>query len=71
MNLSANVRDAIRKILDDVENTQGILDVYEAAQALQRAHPDETIALDDLMVALMAGRGSVRAIEFNRPANPA
>ncbi|QIG47503.1 hypothetical protein G5V57_07040 [Nordella sp. HKS 07] len=65
MNISTRLRDAIRTILDDVKNNHGILDVYKAAQTLQRDHPDEKVALEDIVAAIMAGRGCVRAIEFN------
>ncbi len=65
MNISTKLRDAIRIILDDVENTHGILDVYKAAHTLQRTYPDETAAVEEIIALLMAGRGGIRAIEFN------
>lgn len=64
MNISA-LRDAIRAVLDDVKHSQGILDVYKAAQELQRAYPDENVGIEEIVALLMAGRGGIRAIEFN------
>jgi len=63
--LSTTLRDAIRKVLDDVERNNGILDAYQAAQDIQKAYPEENIALEDIMSAMLSGRGSIQAIEFN------
>jgi hypothetical protein len=63
--LSPGMRDAIYRFLDDVENHHGILDVYRAAQSIRLTHPDEEFALDDIVAALMTGRGGIRAIEFD------
>lgn len=65
MNISSRLRDAIRRILDDVERNHGILDVYGAADALRRAYPDEHVALEDLLAAMMSAGAGIRAIEFN------
>ena len=54
----------IRQILESVEQADGILDAYAAAEAVQRSHPEENIALEDIIEALLTGRGDVRAIEF-------
>ena len=63
--LSDTLRDAIRRTLDEVEKSQGILDAYRAAQDIQKAHPRENVALEDIMAAMMTGRGSIQAIEFD------
>jgi hypothetical protein len=54
----------VRQILENVEQNDGILDAYAAAEAVQRAHPNENVALEDIMEALLTGRGDIRAIEF-------
>lgn len=63
--LSDAIRDAIRKTLDDVEKNSLILDVYRAAQEIQKSCPEDNIALEDIMTVMMTGRGSIRAIEFD------
>jgi hypothetical protein len=63
--LSNTLKNAIRKKLDDVERNNSILDAYKAAQDIQKAHPEENVALEDIMSAMMAGRGSIQAIEFS------
>jgi hypothetical protein len=54
----------VRQILENAEQTDGILDAYAAAEAVQRAHPEENIALEDIIEALFMGRGDIKAIEF-------
>jgi hypothetical protein len=63
--ISNNLRDAIRTVLEDVERNEGILDAYKAAENIQKAYPEENVALEDIIAALMSGRGSIQAIEFN------
>lgn len=63
--LSDTLKDAIRKTLDDVEKNHAILDAYKAAQDIQKACPEDNVALEDIMAAMMAGRGSIQAIEFD------
>lgn len=63
--LSNKLRDAIRTVLEDVERNDGILDAYKAAEDIQKAYPEENVALEDIIAALMTGRGSIQAIEFN------
>jgi len=54
----------VRQILEKIEQTDGILDAYAAAEAVQRAHPEENVALEDIIEAFLTGRGDIRAIEF-------
>jgi hypothetical protein len=54
----------VRQILENVEQTDGILDAYAVAEAVQRAHPEENVALEDIIETLLTGRGDIRAIEF-------
>jgi hypothetical protein len=63
--ISNNLRDAIRTVLEDVERNEGILDAYKAAEDIQEAYPEENVALEDIIAALMTGRGSIQAIEFS------
>jgi hypothetical protein len=63
--ISNNLRDTIRTVLEDVERNEGILDAYKAAEDIQTAYPEENVALEDIIAALMTGRGSIQAIEFN------
>lgn len=66
--LSDCVRAAMRKVLDDIEFNGGFLDVYESAAQIQMALPDENVALEDIVAAMLAGRGGIQAIEFDPPA---
>ncbi len=65
MKLSPGMRDAIQRLLDDVENHHGILDIYQAAHSIQSAHPNDTFTIDDIVHLLMTGRGGIRAVEFD------
>lgn len=65
LKLSSNIREAIHKILDDVENHHGILNAYKAANRIRKKHPEEDVTLDDIVKAIITGGGGVRAIEFD------
>ncbi|QIG50102.1 hypothetical protein G5V57_21690 [Nordella sp. HKS 07] len=66
--LSDCVRAAVRKVLDDIEVNGGFLDVYESAAQIQMALPDENVALEHIVAAMLAGRGGIQVIEFDPPA---
>jgi hypothetical protein len=68
MALSPRLKDATRKMLDDIEANGSFLDAYKSAAEIQLAFPDETASLEDIVAALLAGRGSIQVIEFDPPA---
>jgi len=68
MALSPRLQDATRKMLDHIEANGSFLDAYKSAAEIQLAFPDETASLEDIVAALLAGRGSIQVIEFDPPA---
>ncbi|MGE0237685.1 MAG: hypothetical protein AB7F09_17815 [Parvibaculaceae bacterium] len=68
INWSPTLKDAIRDVLENVEKDNGILDAYAAATRLQNELPEENVALEDIIAALLHGRGAIQAIEFTPPA---
>jgi hypothetical protein len=66
--LSARLKAAIRKVLDDIEVKGGFLDAYKSARQIQLALPDENVDLEDIVAAMLAGRGAIPVIEFDPPA---
>ena len=66
--LSDRLKAAIRKVLDDTEANGGFLDAYKSAEQIQLALPDENVALEDIVEAMLAGRGGIQVIELNPPA---
>ena len=66
---SPGLKDAIRKLLERVEQENGILDAYAAANKIQNDLPEENVALEDIISALLRGRGTIQAIEFAPPAD--
>jgi hypothetical protein len=66
--LSPTLKDAIRDVLERTEREHGILDAYAAATRIQKALPEENVALEDIISALLRGRGAIQAIEFVPPA---
>lgn len=64
INLTEKFRQAIAAELDRASQESGILDIYGVATKLQAQHPDENIAWEDVVQALLAGRADIRAIEF-------
>lgn len=67
MHWSPTLKDAIRNVLEHTEQEGGILDAYAAAAKIQRELPEENVALEDIISALLRGRGSIKAIEFSPP----
>ena len=68
MALSPRLKDAIRKMLDDTEANDRFLDAYKCAAQIQLALPDENADLEDIVAAMLAGRGNIQVIEFHPPA---
>lgn len=68
IHLSPTLKDAIRAVLERIEQEHGILDAYAAAARIQKELPDENVALEDIISALLWGRGAIQAIEFIPPA---
>lgn len=66
--LSSRLKAAIRKVLNDIEMEGAFLDVYKAAAQVQTMVPDEPVDLEDIVAAMLAGRGSLQVIEFDPPA---
>lgn len=66
--LSPTLKDAIREVLERTERDNGILDAYAAAARIQSELPNENVALEDIISALLRGRGAIQAIEFSPPA---
>jgi hypothetical protein len=64
---SPTLKDAIRDVLERTERENGILDAYAAAIRIQRELPQENVALEDIISALLLGRGAIQAIEFSPP----
>jgi hypothetical protein len=62
--LSPPLAKAVESALDRAEKDNAILDVYGLAGKIQAAHPDENVALEDIVNALLVGRGGIGAIEF-------
>jgi hypothetical protein len=56
MNWSPTLKDAIRDILEQTERENGILDAYAAATRIQKQLPEENVALEDIISALLLGR---------------
>jgi hypothetical protein len=65
IHLSSTLKDAIRDVLERTEQDKGILDVYAAATKIQKQLPEENVALEDIISALLQGRGAIQAIEFS------
>lgn len=65
INLSPLLTTAVESELDRAEKENAILDVYGLADKIQAAHPSENVALEDIVAALLAGRGGISAIEFS------
>ena len=66
--LSDRLKDAIRRVLNDIEANGSFLDAYSAAIQIQLDLPDENVALEDIVAAMLAGRGSIQVIELDPPA---
>jgi hypothetical protein len=64
---SPTLKDAIREVLERTERDNGILDAYAAATRIQGELPQENVALEDIISALLLGRGAIQAIEFSPP----
>lgn len=62
--LSPLLTKAVESELDRAEQENAILDVYWLADKIQAAHPGENVAVEDIVAALLAGRGGIGAIEF-------
>lgn len=64
--LSERMRDTIRAIEREAREAGSILDVYKAAQDVQKALPDENVALEDIVTALLRDtRAGFEAFEFD------
>jgi len=66
--LSDRLKGAIRKVLADIEADGGFLNAYKSAAQIQQALPDEDVDLEDIVEAMLAGRGAIRVVEFDPPA---
>ena len=55
---------AVESELDLAEKDNVMLDVYGVAGKIQAAHPSENVAVEDIVSALLAGRGGIGAIEL-------
>lgn len=64
IHLSPTLKQAIARELTMAADTNAILDVYGTATKVQAAHPEENVAWEDIVQALLAGRGNLQAIEF-------
>lgn len=65
---SDHLKAAIRKVLDDTEMSGAFLDAYKAAAEVQIMLPDEHVDLEDIVTAMLAGRGGLQVVEFDPPA---
>lgn len=64
--LSQRMRDAIREVQRDAKDRCAVLDVYEAAQRVQRTLPQENVALEDIVTAILSNHSmGFEAFEFN------
>lgn len=66
--LTPELKTAIAAELTRIGQDNAILDVYGVASKLQTDHPDENVAWEDIVQALLAGRGDIQAIEFTERA---
>ena len=67
--LSPTLLQAIAAELCKAEAENAIFDVYGVAENIQKQHPSENVALEDIVQKLLAGRGAVGVIEFS-PRSP-
>jgi hypothetical protein len=67
--LSPTLLKAISAELSKAEAENAILDVYGVAENIQKQHPSENVALEDIVQKLLTGRGAVGVIEFT-PRSP-
>ena len=64
--LSQQLRDAIAKARDDAARSGTILDAYKVAKKVQLTLPDENVAVEDIIAALVTSQnGRFGAVEFN------
>jgi hypothetical protein len=63
--LSQCLRDVIVKARNDAARSTSILDAYKVAEEVQLALPEENVALEDIISALVIHGGCFEAIEFN------
>lgn len=62
--LTPCLKKAVAIELTRAEQENAILDVYGIATKIQAEHPHENVAWEDIVQALLSGRGDIRAIEF-------
>src|SRR5688572_2027875 len=62
--LSSALLQAISGELCKAEAENAILDVYCVAENIQKQHPSENVALEDIVQMLLTGRGGLGVIEF-------
>jgi hypothetical protein len=63
--LSRRLRDAIVKAQHDAARSGTILDAYKIAVEVQRVLPEESMALEDIIAALVIHNRRFAAVEFN------
>ncbi len=64
ISLTPALRKAVAFELTKAQQENAILDVYGTATKIQAEYPNENVAWEDIVQALLSGRGDIRAIEF-------
>jgi hypothetical protein len=62
----ALLRD-VRRVLDETERRGETLQAYEEAARIQARNPNDNVALEDIVDALIRGAGRIHAIELQPP----
>ena len=66
--VSPTIRDAVFQRIKRAEGNGRYVHVYEAAQEIQDEHPQENIALEDIVSALVeCASGKALALELSQP----
>ena len=66
--VSPKIRDAVFQRIKRAEGNGRYVHVYEAAQEIQDEHPQENIALEDIVSALVeCASGKALALELSSP----
>lgn len=64
--LSERMRDAILKVQKEAREQCAILDIYRAAQDVQNSLPEENVALEDIITAMLSSHTmGFEAFEFD------
>jgi hypothetical protein len=57
----------LKQVLDETERRGETLHAYREAARIQARHPEDNVALEDIVDALVQGAGRIAAIELQPP----